>query len=56
MAMCYLTDRGDFDDFNRAWDEWAAGARGNAPPRATVCDVELAVPEWKVEIVVTAAM
>ena len=38
---------------NGVWDEWVAP--GNAPPRATV-QAALAKPEWKVEIVVTAAV
>jgi enamine deaminase RidA (YjgF/YER057c/UK114 family) len=38
---------------NAAWDAWVA--KDNAPPRATV-EANLARPEWKVEIVVTAAV
>ncbi|XHO75217.1 hypothetical protein BCC0238_004792 [Burkholderia gladioli] len=38
---------------NAAWDAWAPA--DHAPPRATV-EARLAMPEIKVEIVVTAAM
>ncbi len=37
---------------NKAWDEWVP--HGFTPARATV-EAKLARPEWKVEIVVTAA-
>ena len=51
-AQVYLADIGDFDGMNRAWDAWVSP--GSAPARATV-EARLARPEWKVEIVVTAA-
>jgi len=38
---------------NAAWDAWVAS--GHCPPRATV-EAKLAKPEWKVEIVVKAAV
>jgi enamine deaminase RidA (YjgF/YER057c/UK114 family) len=38
---------------NEVWEAWVAP--GNAPCRATV-QAKLAKPEWKVEIVVTAAV
>jgi enamine deaminase RidA (YjgF/YER057c/UK114 family) len=38
---------------NKAWDAWVA--YGNAPPRATI-EARLANPNYKVEIVVTAAV
>lgn len=53
MAQIYLADMNDYAEMNRAWDEWVA--ENNAPPRACV-ETKLAVPEWKVEIVVTAAI
>ena len=37
---------------NAAWDAWVPA--GAAPPRATV-EARLARPEWRVEVVVTAA-
>lgn len=53
MAQIYLADLADFDGMNAAWDAWVA--EGHAPPRATV-QARLARPEWKLEIVVTAAV
>jgi enamine deaminase RidA (YjgF/YER057c/UK114 family) len=38
---------------NRAWGEWVA--KGHAPARATV-ESKLAGPQWKVEIMLTAAI
>lgn len=52
-AQIYLADIGDFAGMNRAWDAWVVP--GNAPSRATV-EARLAKSEWKVEIVVTAAV
>ena len=52
-AQIYLADIGDFDGMNRAWDAWVVP--GRAPARATV-EAKLADPDWKVEIVVTAAL
>ena len=51
-AQVFLADIADFDGMNAAWDAWVAP--GNSPPRATV-EARLARPEWRVEIVVTAA-
>jgi enamine deaminase RidA (YjgF/YER057c/UK114 family) len=53
MAQIFLADVADFPALNAAWDAWVAG--GNTPPRATV-EARLAKPEWKVEIVVKAAV
>jgi enamine deaminase RidA (YjgF/YER057c/UK114 family) len=52
-AQIFLADRADFAGMNEAWDAWVSA--GHAPPRATVI-AGLARPEWKVEIVVTAAV
>ena len=52
-AQIYLADIADFDGMNRAWDRWVVP--GHAPSRATV-EARLANPDWKVEIVVTAAV
>ena len=52
-AQIYLADILDFAGMNRAWDAWVVA--GNAPSRATV-EAKLAKPDWKVEIVVTAAV
>ncbi|KAE9532203.1 hypothetical protein A1D25_01255 [Ursidibacter arcticus] len=53
MAQVFVANMLEFDEMNRAWDEWVA--EGNAPPRAAV-EAKLANPNWKVEIVVTAAI
>ncbi|QPF72961.1 RidA family protein [Roseateles sp. DAIF2] len=53
MAQVYIKDLADFPGMNAAWDAWVA--KDNAPPRATV-EAKLARAEWKVEIVVTAAI
>ena len=52
MAQIFLADIADFAGMNAAWDAWVAP--GHTPPRATV-EAKLAKPEWKVEIVVSAA-
>jgi enamine deaminase RidA (YjgF/YER057c/UK114 family) len=51
-AQIYLADIADFAAMNEVWDDWVAP--GDAPPRATV-QASLARPEWKIEVVVTAA-
>jgi enamine deaminase RidA (YjgF/YER057c/UK114 family) len=52
MAQIFLADMADFAAMNAAWDAWvAADAK---PCRATV-ESRLAKPDWRVEIVVTAA-
>jgi enamine deaminase RidA (YjgF/YER057c/UK114 family) len=53
MAQIFLADLADFAGMNEMWDDWVAP--GDAPPRATV-QAALAKPEWRVEIVVTAAL
>ncbi len=53
MAQIFLTDLADFDGMNRVWDAWVVP--GHTPCRATV-QAALAKPDWKVEIVVTAAV
>jgi enamine deaminase RidA (YjgF/YER057c/UK114 family) len=53
MAQIFLADIADFPAMNAAWDAWVVP--GHTPPRATV-QARLARPEWKVEIVVTAAL
>ena len=54
MAQIYLADLADYAGMNAVWDAWVADVKGNAPPRATV-QAKLANPQYKVEIVVTAA-
>ena len=55
MAQIFLADPADFPGMNAVWDEWIGGAPGNAPPRATV-HAPLMRPEWRIEVVVTAAL
>jgi enamine deaminase RidA (YjgF/YER057c/UK114 family) len=53
MCQIFITDLADFPALNGVWEAWVP--IGNAPPRATV-QAALAKPEWKVEMVVTAAI
>ena len=52
MCQIFLTDLADFVAMNELWEAWLPA--GHAPPRATVL-AQLARPQWKVEMVVTAA-
>ena len=52
-CQIFIKDLGDFAAMNEVWEDWLAP--GDAPPRATV-QARLAKPEWKVEMVVTAAI
>ncbi|RDW12764.1 RidA family protein [Paracoccus thiocyanatus] len=51
-AQVWLADMGDFAQMNAVWDGWVAP--GHAPARATG-ESALATPDYKVEIIVTAA-
>jgi enamine deaminase RidA (YjgF/YER057c/UK114 family) len=54
MAQIYLADiAADFAGMNAVWDAWVVPA--HTPPRATV-QAKLAKPEWKIEVVVMAAL
>ena len=53
MTQIFLADLSDFAGMNAVWDAWVAP--GHTPPRATV-QAALAKPEWKIEVVVTAAL
>jgi enamine deaminase RidA (YjgF/YER057c/UK114 family) len=53
MAQIFLADLADFAGMNEAWDAWVPA--GHAPPRATV-QGRLAKPDWRIEVVVTAAV
>jgi enamine deaminase RidA (YjgF/YER057c/UK114 family) len=53
MVQIFLADLADFPGMNAVWDAWVPA--GRTPPRATV-QARLAKPEWKVEIVATAAL
>lgn len=52
-AEIFLPDMADFAAMNAIWEAWVVP--GQTPPRATV-QAALAKPEWKIEIVVTAAV
>jgi enamine deaminase RidA (YjgF/YER057c/UK114 family) len=52
-AQIFITDLADFAAMNAVWDAWVVP--GQTPARATV-QAALAKPEWKIEIVVTAAI
>jgi enamine deaminase RidA (YjgF/YER057c/UK114 family) len=51
-TQIFLSDINTFAEMNKAWGEWVP--KGQAPARATI-EAKLADPQWKVEIVVTAA-
>lgn len=51
-SQIFLADMNDYDGFNQAWREWVS--TNNPPPRATV-QAKLANPDWKLEILITAA-
>jgi enamine deaminase RidA (YjgF/YER057c/UK114 family) len=53
MCQIFIADLADFPGMNAVWEQWVSA--GNAPPRATV-EAQLAKPEWRVEMVVTAAV
>jgi enamine deaminase RidA (YjgF/YER057c/UK114 family) len=53
MAQIFVADMAEFPAMNSVWDAWVVP--GHTPPRATV-QARLGKPEWKVEIVVTAAV
>ena len=53
MCQIFITDLADFAAMNEVWEDWLAP--GDAPPRATV-QANLAKPQWRVEMVVTAAI
>ena len=52
-AQIWLSDMGTFGEMNAVWDAWVAP--GQPPARATG-SADLATPDYKVEIIVTAAL
>lgn len=52
-AQIFLADLADFPGMNSVWDTWVVA--DHTPARATV-QAALAKPEWKIEIVITAAV
>jgi enamine deaminase RidA (YjgF/YER057c/UK114 family) len=53
QAIIWLADMKDFGEMNAVWDAWTDGT--NTPARATG-EAKLATPDYKVEIIVTAAI
>lgn len=53
FAQIVLADIKTFADMNGVWDAWVAP--GNPPARATI-EAKLVAPEYKIEIIVTAAV
>ncbi|XKH60765.1 RidA family protein [Halomonas sediminis] len=52
-AQIWVTSMDEFAEMNRAWDAWVAPGR---PPVRAAVEAKLAKPEWKVEIMVIAAL
>lgn len=52
-ATIWLSDMNDFAEMNTVWDEWVADI---VPPARATGGVALAHPDYKVEIVVVAAV
>lgn len=54
FVQIFLADMHDMAAMNAVWDEWIAQIPNAAPPRATV-EAKLLAPEYRIEIVATAA-
>ncbi len=52
-AQIWISDMREFADMNEVWRGWVDP--DNPPARAT-CEAKLARPDWKVEIIVSAAI
>ena len=52
-AQIWLADIATFGEMNAVWDKWVSP--GNTPARATG-EAKLATPDYKVEVIVTAAL
>ncbi len=53
QAVIWMASMDDFADMNAQWDVWVP--QGHTPARATG-EARLATPEYKVEIIITAAI
>lgn len=53
MCQIFITSIDEFNAMNAVWEAWLPA--GHAPPRVTVL-AQLAQPQWKVEMVVIAAV
>ncbi|PMR72598.1 RidA family protein [Billgrantia endophytica] len=52
-AQIWVTSMDEFAQMNAAWDAWVVPGR---PPARAALEAKLAKPEWKVEIMVVAAL
>ena len=52
-AQIWLADMAGFAEMHKVWDDWVPA--GHTPARATG-EAKLATPEYKVEVIVTAAL
>ncbi|XKE47033.1 RidA family protein [Halomonas organivorans] len=52
-AQIWVTSMAEFAEMNAAWDAWVVPGR---PPVRAAVEAKLAKPEWKVEIMVVAAL
>jgi len=52
-AQIWVTSMDEFAEMNAAWDAWIVPGR---PPVRAAVEAKLAKPEWKVEIMVVAAL
>ncbi|PWJ85991.1 enamine deaminase RidA (YjgF/YER057c/UK114 family) [Pseudaminobacter salicylatoxidans] len=53
QAIIWLADMDTFGEMNAVWDAWVP--QGHTPARATG-EAKLATPDYKVEIIITAAV
>ncbi len=53
QAIIWLADMNTFGEMNAVWDGWVP--QGHTPARATG-EAKLATPDYKVEIIITAAL
>ncbi|MEP9371242.1 RidA family protein [Mesorhizobium sp. KR1-2] len=53
QAIIWLADMNTFGEMNAVWDAWVP--QGHTPARATG-EAKLATPDYKVEIIITAAL
>jgi enamine deaminase RidA (YjgF/YER057c/UK114 family) len=53
QAIIWLADMSTFQEMNAVWDAWVP--QGNTPARATG-EAKLATADYKVEIIITAAV
>src|SRR6185437_5862053 len=53
QAIIWLADMNTFGEMNAVWDAWVP--QGHTPARATG-EAKLAAPEYKVEMIITAAI